>query len=56
MPYGIRKITTRSSSTLDASSGMVSGNALSFGDETQALCVQEKKLDEIYKKKNFLNE
>lgn len=32
---GKRKITTRSSSTLDASSGMVSGKANSFGDETQ---------------------
>lgn len=31
---GNRKITTRSSSTLDASSGMVSGKTQSFGEET----------------------
>lgn len=34
---GKRKITTRSSSTLEASSGIVSGKANSLGDDTQEL-------------------
>lgn len=32
---GKRKMTTRSSSRLDASSGIVSGKTQSFGDDTQ---------------------
>lgn len=39
---GSLKKTMRSSSTLEASSGMVSGKANSFGDETQEFCGKNK--------------